>query len=81
MQTVADNLREFVLAELLYASDVSELSVDEELLGSGLLDSIGAAQLMVYIEEHYAIQFQPQDLTFDNFNSLAALATLVASRS
>ena len=81
MEAVATKLRDFVVEELLYASDIDELSVDDELLGSGLLDSMGAAQLMVYIEENFAIQFEPQDLTFDNFNSLSALAALVATRS
>ncbi len=81
METVTTKLRDFVVEELLYASDVDELGVDDELLGSGLLDSMGAAQLMVYIEENFAIQFEPQDLTFDNFNSLSALAALVAIRS
>jgi len=81
MEAVATKLRDFVVEELLYASDVDELGVDDELLGSGLLDSMGAAQLMVYIEENFAIQFEPQDLTFDNFNSVSALAALVAARS
>ena len=81
MEKVVAELRAFVLSELLYASDVEELTGDDELLGSGLLDSMAAAQLMVHIEERFEMQFEPNDLTFENFNTLNALASLVGQRA
>ena len=74
-------LYDYVVGELLYDDEVDELTPDDELLGSGLLDSMAAVQLMQHVESTYAIEFQPQDLTFDNFNTLAALAALIAQRA
>lgn len=77
---VTSNLSEFIVEELFYAEDISVLGPDEELLGSGLLDSIGAAQLVLHIESEFAVKLASTDLTFDNFNTLNALAALIKRR-
>ena len=77
---VADSLRTFVVEELLYAEDMSHLGCDDELLGSGLLDSIASAQLMLHVESQFDVRLEATDLTFENFNSLNALAALVQKR-
>jgi acyl carrier protein len=76
--TTVSTIREFVINDLLYASDVEEIAVDDELLGSGMLDSLASAQLMVFIEEKYSIRLDPDDLTFENFNTLEALSLMVS---
>lgn len=80
LQDVASNLRDFVLEELLYALESPELGLEDELLGSGLLDSMASAQLMMHVESEFQIKLKPTDLTFENFNTLAALAELVNKR-
>ena len=78
VQTTVSTLRQFVINDLLYASDVGEIAPDDELLGSGMLDSLASAQLMVFIEETYSVKLDPNDLTFENFNTLSALSAMVA---
>ena len=78
VETTVSTLRDFVTNDLLYASDIEEIAADDELLGSGMLDSLASAQLMVFIEETYAIKLDPDDLTFENFNTLNALSAMVA---
>ena len=51
VETTVSTLRDFVTNDLLYASDVEDIDADDELLGSGMLDSLASAQLMVFIEE------------------------------
>ena len=78
METTVSTLRDFVINDLLYASDIEGIEANDELLGSGMLDSLASAQLMVFIEETYAIKLDPDDLTFENFNTLDALSAMVA---
>jgi acyl carrier protein len=78
VETTVSTLRNFVTNDLLYASDIGDIAADDELLGSGMLDSLASAQLMVFIEETYAIKLDPGDLTFENFNTLNALSAMVA---
>ena len=77
MDKIVLDLRDFVIDEILYASDVDDVAADEELLTSDLLDSLASAQLMIHVEQTYSIQLQPTDLTLENFNTLSALAALV----
>ncbi len=77
VQAIVSNLQEFVTEELLYASDIDSLDGDEPLLTSGVLDSLGSAQLMVFVEETYKIRLKPNELTLENFDTLDSLANLV----
>mgnify|MGYP001817050799 CR=1 FL=1 len=74
-------LYEYVISELLYDVDQDSVAPEDELLGTGLLDSMAATQLMQHVETVYAVEFEPDDLTFDNFNTLPALASLIALRT
>ena len=78
METTVSTLHDFITNDLLYASDIEVVAADDELLGSGMLDSLASAQLMVFIEETYDIKLDPGDLTFENFNTLSALSAMVA---
>lgn len=77
VQTIVSNLQEFVTEELLYATDIDSIEADEPLLTTGVLDSLGSAQLMVFVEETYKIRLKPAELTLENFNTLDSLASLV----
>jgi len=78
VQTTVSTLHKFIINELLYASDIGEIAAEQELLGSGMLDSLASAQLMVFIEETYSFKLDADDLTFENFNTLNALSAMVA---
>ena len=81
LEGTVNALFEYVLNELLYDEDEGSVGPEDELLGTGLLDSMAATQLMQHVETAYAIEFKPDDLTFDNFNTLPALASLIALRT
>jgi acyl carrier protein len=80
IEDIVTVLHRYVVEELLYDSADDPPAMDEELLGSGLLDSIAMTQLMWHAEETYGMTFGPDDLTYDNFNTLPALASLIAER-
>ena len=77
MEAILSNLRSFVVDELLYASDIDSVGPSDELLTTGVLDSLASAQLMVHVEETWQIRLEPGDLTLENFNTLSSLAELV----
>ena len=79
-QHIIKMLQDFVNEEILYADENDAINADSELLASGAVDSMAATQLMMFAEETYEVEFDPNDLTFDNFNTLGALATLIMMR-
>jgi len=63
----------YIQEELLNNHRDIELSVAEDLLSSGLLDSMGIMRLMQFIEETYSLTIPPEDMTIENFNSVAVI--------
>jgi methoxymalonate biosynthesis acyl carrier protein len=50
---------------------------DQDLFRSGLVSSMFAMQLVVYLEERYDIAIIGPDLTLDNFRTVQAMTGLV----
>jgi acyl carrier protein len=72
-------LTEYVLNE--FAANRGEvIKEDEDLLSSGLIDSLGILKLVSFIEERFNIQIPPEDVVFENFNSVEAMSQYLASR-
>lgn len=57
----------------------AEQGVDakQNLLESGLLDSVAMMELVVWCEEHFGITIDTDDLTPENFSSLEAIVAYV----
>ena len=51
----------------------AKLSEDEDLLSSGILDSLGILQLVAFIEKTFGIRVPDEDVVFDNFQSVSAM--------
>ena len=52
--------------------DVIEL--DEDLLGNGIVDSLGMMRLIVFLEKEFQITIHPEDMTVENFNSVRSIS-------
>jgi methoxymalonate biosynthesis acyl carrier protein len=55
----------------------STVATDQDLFKSGLVSSMFAMQLVVYLEERYDIAVIGPDLTLDNFRTVQAMTALV----
>lgn len=73
-------LTRFLTKELLTDRSPEALAPEEDLLGSGLLDSLGVMQLVWFIETEFGVQVPPEDVTIDNFQSVDRIATYVEGR-
>jgi acyl carrier protein len=54
---------------------------DDELLESGLLDSMAALRLATFVEDEFRFKMQPSDFVVENFKTVVALAALVRRRA
>lgn len=73
-----DTMRQFVLNDILKTPDI-ELADGQDLLLSGLLDSISVIRLVSFIEESAAISVPPEDLLPENFSSLESIQRYLSS--
>lgn len=67
-----------VAALLLQGLYVEVPSIDEELIETGLLDSLKIVELLVGLEQRFAIRIPLQDLELASFRTVASIAALVA---
>ncbi len=72
-------IEKFILSELNSLGKES-LSADEDLLDSGMVDSIGLVQLVGFIEEKYSITVSPEDLLPDNFANINAITNFISGK-
>jgi acyl carrier protein len=67
-------LLNYVKEELLHGRKV-ELRADEDLLSSGIVDSLGILKLVGFVEDHFGIQVPDEDVVHENFHSIQALSS------
>ena len=70
-------IREFITTEMLHGSLTAPLQDHDQLVESGIIDSLGVMTLLSFLDEKFSIQVGGDDLVPENFESVAAIAALV----
>jgi acyl carrier protein len=73
-------LLDFIGHEILMRGEEEPLSADEELLFSGLLDSIAVMRLVGFIEAELDRRVPAQDVTLAHFSTVSALSDYFAAQ-
>lgn len=73
------SLRLFIQNDLLNDDSIS-IEDDQDLLMSGLLDSLNTVRLASYIEEQCSFAIPAEDMLIENFGSLNQIDTYIKSR-
>jgi acyl carrier protein len=72
-------LAEYITRELAKGR-TNIVGFDEDLLGAGVIDSLGILQLVSFVEEQFAVQIPDEDVVLENFQSVSALASYLDQR-
>jgi acyl carrier protein len=72
-------LTEFVRNELLHGRKMA-LTEDADLLSAGIVDSLGILRLVAFMEERFGVKVPDEDVVFENFQSIKAMAGYVSQR-
>lgn len=75
--TIQDRLRRFI-TENFYVSDPAALTDDVSLIESGLVDSTGMLEIILFIEGEYGIQVADLETIPENLESIDRIAAFVA---
>ena len=71
-------LQRFINEELLNGQ--MSVGLDENLLSIGMIDSLGVMRLIAFIAEEFGVEVPPEDLTIENFRTVAVMARYVSQR-
>ena len=58
-----------------------EVAPDEQLIENGVLTSLQTVELVTFLEERFDIIVEDEEFDEENFGSVEAIATLVASKT
>jgi acyl carrier protein len=75
-----DRIRNFILENYLFTSDVSQLGLDDSLLGRGIVDSTGMLEIILFLEEQCGVKVEDSEMIPENLDSVNRIATYVASK-
>jgi acyl carrier protein len=78
--SVTQEVGNFIASELSLGRNSGAPAPDDDLLAKGLVDSHGVMELVGFLEEHYGISIADEELTPENFQSLARIEEYVASK-
>ena len=66
-------IQEFIQKELIRGKNISDLDVTDNLIESGVIDSLGIQLLVSYLEKNFSISIADADLIPENFETVDAI--------
>ena len=75
--TVRADLRKFIVENFLVAREGSLLRDSDSLTEQGILDSTGALELVMHLEERYGVTVLDEELHPDNLDSIDKIAAFI----
>lgn len=79
MSDLIPQLSKFIAGEILKQPD-RQLTADEPLISSGLIDSFRLMDLALFVEDTFGVRIEDTELNADTFDNLGQLTVLIESR-
>ena len=73
---IEEHIKNFILKNLYFAES-SALSDDVSFLAEGIIDSMGALELVTFVESEFGIRVDMSEVVVKNFDSIGKLANFV----
>ncbi len=75
---VRERIRNHIVSRML-RGDGRGLEYDTDLLGTGVMDSFAALDVVQYLQEEFSVRIELNQMTATNLRSVDSLANLVAN--
>ena len=72
-----ERIIKYIIEELHGGATDLDISPEDDLLGSGLVESMGMMRLIQFIEEEYDFKVPPQEMTIENFMTVEAMVDYI----
>jgi acyl carrier protein len=75
----AEEIRTFIVTNFLYG-DASSLKEDTSFLDSGIVDSTGMLELIMFLETTCGVKVEPEEMVPENLDSINRLVRFISSK-
>jgi acyl carrier protein len=80
MQTIEQEIRQFIIDNFLFGELEAKLFNDDSLLDRGIIDSTGVLELVTFLEDKYGMRIQDDELVPKNLDSINGLVQFVSRK-
>ena len=77
---VKESIKNYVLSELVSDKQHSNLSETDQLIETGIIDSLGIMKLIGFLEDSLSVQIDDMELIPENFATIEAISSLVEGK-
>jgi acyl carrier protein len=74
-----NQIRDFVVTNFLYG-DAGAIQNDTSFLESGTVDSTGMLELIMFLESHYGLKIEPEEMIPENLDSINRVVQFVTKK-
>ena len=77
---VATDVRGYIVERFLFGQGADTLSDDTSFLETGIVDSTGVLEVVMFLEQRFGIKIKDDELVPDNLDSIAKVASFVVRK-
>ena len=74
---IEENIRNFIVENFILEPGQGNFDNTQSFLETGIIDSTGILELVSFIEEHYGIKIEDEELIPDNLDSISNVVRFI----
>ena len=78
--SIEATVENFISKELLFGQSRTQIDPDQDLINSGLLDSVAILRLILFIEEQFGVRIEDGEVLPDNFRTINMVKGFVQAK-
>jgi len=75
-----EQIREFIMENLAHAKGITSFTDDENLMESGVVDSLGIFRIVSFLEEELHVRVSDEEINAETLQSVNSIEQLVLSK-
>lgn len=79
-EQIFDALASFFVQEGTSRDAATAVAPDTDIIGQGLVDSLGIFRLIAFVEEKFKVTIEPDEVLLENFQTLRSLRNLIVAK-
>lgn len=77
---MTETITKYIQSQLANNELDDDLDIHDDLLGSGIVDSLGMMKLVLFIETEFEVQVPPEDMTIENFMTINHITDYLSNK-
>jgi acyl carrier protein len=78
--SIQEQIRDYIATNMLFSDNGYPYDDSTSFLEEGIVDSTGVLELILFVEETFSFKVPDEDVTPDNFDSVARLADYIQAK-